>query len=135
MKCAYILLLNQSFVKGEKEGINLLSTHVRRTTFQTKTNIKQSVTSFGFSMKKVLCTYIHMYIVSRCTIVYIRKYSPFGTHRERLLYICELDRAAATDWWHIGVTTFLATLSHEIWILLEFKASNFRNFPGIYLIL
>ena len=81
-------------------------------------------------------TYIHMYIVSRCTI-YIRK------HRKRLwkdslTYVNQIEpqhMCAAADWWHSGVTYFLATLSHEIWILLEFKASNFRNFPGIYSIL
>ena len=71
----YLLVLF-SYLKEEqeeKEWINLLSMHVRRTTFQTKTNVQQSVTSFGFLWKKwfaynnlVLCTYIHMYIISRC---------------------------------------------------------------------
>ena len=36
------------YSKEERDWINLLSTHVRRTTFQTKTNVQQSVTSFGF---------------------------------------------------------------------------------------
>ena len=36
------------YLKDEKEWMNLLSTHARRTTFQTKTNVQQSVASFGF---------------------------------------------------------------------------------------
>ena len=65
--------------------------------------------------------------------LYIRKYSPFGKDRQRLLYIRESDLAANCR--HSGVTYFLATFSHEIWIFLEFKACNFRKGPGIYSIL
>ena len=103
---------------------------------------KQSVTSFFFYEKSGLHIIISFNVPTSPTYIctssvdvqlYIRKYSPFGKHRKRLLYVRESDRAA--NWRHSGVTYFLATLSHEIWIFLEFKACNFRKGPGIYSIL
>ena len=44
--------------------------------------------------------YVPTYICTSSVDVqlYIRKYSPFGERRKRLLYVRESDRAAAADW-------------------------------------
>ena len=147
MKCVYTLLLNQSFnrvvtyilvyiyylyllalfsnVKEEKEWFSLLSTHVRRTTFQTKTNVSPVLVFlwrkwFAYN-NLVLCTYNSTYICTSSVDVQlcIRKYSPLGKHRERLLYVRESD--PATNWRHSGVTYFLATLSRTLRTKFEFS--------------
>ena len=80
---ASILFCWINLLLEEKEWINLLSTHVRRTTFQTKTNVQQSVTSFGFFYEKsglhiIISFYVLTYICTSSIDVqlYISKYSP-----------------------------------------------------------